>query len=478
MRFYFSMTLILLFTAALGQSGYKLEFKVKEWKDTTAYLGFFQGESSYLKDTAHVSSKGVFVFDGKKALPQGIYFIVLKNTRIFDFVVGNDQQFSMETSKEDFIGNMKVTGDEDNKLFFENQWFLQARHKEVEPFVKILQDTLLKDPEAKKRAQADYAKVTDKVIAFQDGVIANHPTTLTARILKSTKVINVPPAPKKADGSIDSTFQLKWYRQHFFDNFDLGDDAMLRLPTGLYKEKVKEYLEKLFLPQSDSVTKAVEGIVEKAKRNKETYQYMVTICAFLYQAPEIMGLDQVYVNIYKKYFASGEMDYWTNASLKKNLKDVADKISRAQIGTTAPNLLMQDVNLQPKSMYDIKKRYTIVYFFDPDCGHCRQETPKLVDFYNKNKEKYDLEVFAVSSDTSLKKLRDFIKEMKIGFITVDGPRSYLKEPYRELYYSETFPTVYILDDKKKVIARKLPVEKLNDFLSSYEKFRKRKLPAG
>ena len=199
---------------------------------------------------------------------------------------------------------------------------------------------------------------------------------------------------------------------------------------------------------------------------------------FLYQTPEIMGLDAVFVHLYNKYFATGEMDYWANAQLKKNLKEHADKLSRAMIGHVAPNLMMQDQNLQPRSLYDIKKKYTIIFFFDPDCGHCRQESPKLVDFYNKNKTKYNLEVFAVSADTSLQKMKDYIKEMKMTWVTVNGPRTYLKSDYHNLYYADTTPTIYILDEQKKVIARKLPTEKLDDFLTNYEKFQKRKLSAG
>ena len=147
------------------------------------------------------------------------------------------------------------------------------------------------------------------------------------------------------------------------------------------------------------------------------------------------------------------------------------------IGRTAPNLMMQDQNLQPKSMYDIKKKYTILFIFDPDCGHCREESPKLVDFYNKNKLKLDLEVFAVSTDSSMKKMRDYIKEMKMGWITVNGPRTYVKENYSQLYFAETTPSLYIIDEKKKIIARKLSVDDLPDFFEKHEKFVKRQAAA-
>jgi peroxiredoxin len=478
MRLILSFICIVGLSTAVAQTGYKLDFKIKGWKDTTVYLGYYQGESTYIRDTAQVNGQGAFTFDGQKNLFQGVYFLVLNKTKFSDFVIGEDQRFSMETDADDYISQMKVTGDEDNRLFFENATYQLERHKEAEPYIKILQDSTLKDEQKKKEARETFAKVSEKVLAHERQLVADHPSSLTARVFKATMPVVVPDPPRKADGSIDSTFQFRYYREHYFDNFDLADDALIRMPKPFYRDKVKDYLEKLFVPQPDTITRAINKIAAQAKKNPEAYKYMISTVLFLYQTPEIMGLDEVFVNLYNRYFATGEMDYWANAQLKKNLKEYADKVSRAMIGRTAPNLTMQDQNLQPKSLYDIKKKYTVIYFFDPDCGHCRQESPKLVDFYNKNKTRYDLEVFAVSADTSIKKLKDYIKEMKMTWITVDGPRSYITEHYRNLYFTETTPTIYILDEKKKVIARKLPVEKLDEFLSNYEKFQKRKAPTG
>ena len=57
----------------------RLDFQITGLKDTTIYLGNYYGETTYLKDTARVNSKGEFVFEGKKPLTyQGVYFLVMK----------------------------------------------------------------------------------------------------------------------------------------------------------------------------------------------------------------------------------------------------------------------------------------------------------------------------------------------------------------------------------------------------------------
>jgi peroxiredoxin len=462
------------FTAAvcLGQQGYNLQFKVQGWKDTTAYLGHYYGESTYLKDTAKVNSKGEFVFQGNKPLSRGVYFLVLNKIKIFEILVGDNQRFKMETNADEYIKNMIVTGDLDNKLFFENMLFSADRHKEADPYIKVLQDSTLKEDQ-KKDARIAYSKINDKVMAYQADIIAKYPKTLTATLFKANQPVRIPEPPKKPDGTIDSTFQLRWYREHFFDNFDLSDDALIRMPRPIYSEKINEYLDKLYAPQADTISKALQRVVAKAKKNQETYKYAVFIYLLKFQQPEIMGLDEVFVDLYDLYVANGEMDFWMNASMKKNMKDHAERLRKSLIGKTGPNLIMQDQNLKPRSMYDIKNRYTILYIFDPDCGHCKKETPKLASFYEKNKEKFNVEVFAVSTDSSMSKMKSYMKELNMKWITVNGPRTYVGS-YHDFYDAMTTPSLFILDDKKKIIGKKIPADKLEDFFINYEKFLKAK----
>lgn len=475
MRSIILLSVLLMSVSSWAQTGYKIDFKIKGLKDTTAYLGYYYGESTYVTDTAKVNHEGEFSFSGKKALLQGVYLLVMNKTKIFDLVVSHDQTFALETNTEDYVKNMKVTGDQDNTLFFENMIHNMERGKEADPFVKLIQDSTVQE-ENKKEARESFNNITKKVIAYQDDIIKQHPTTLTARILKANKNIEVPEAPKLANGKTDSTFQFRYYKEHYWDNFNLADDAMIRMPRPFYMEKLKDYLTRMVAPQSDSLMKEINKLASIARRNQETYKYLVWMCVVHYQNPEIMGLDAVYVQLFDKYFASKEMDFWINEKTKKNLKDHADQLRLSLIGQTAPNLIMQDQNLQPKNMYDIKKKYTILFIFDPDCGHCREETPKLVSFYNAHKIKFDLEVYAVSADTSMKKMRDYIKEMKMPWITVNGPRSYVGS-YQKLYDAAQTPSLFIIDNKKKIIAKKPPIEKLDDFLTNYEMVQKKKNPS-
>jgi thiol-disulfide isomerase/thioredoxin len=297
---------------------------------------------------------------------------------------------------------------------------------------------------------------------------------MTARLFKTSKRIDIPEPPVLANGKIDSLFQLRYYRQHFFDYFDLSDDALLRIPQPLYNKKLVEYLDKLYPPQADTLIKVIDKLIAKAKKNPETYKFIVFKLIIKYSNPEYMGLDEVFVHLNDKYFATGEMNYWANEKYRKNIKDQADNYRKSLIGRIAPNMIMQDANFLPRSMYDIKTKYTIVFIFDPDCGACKKETPVLADFYERNKTKLNVEVYAVSADSSMAKMRDYIKTMNMKWITVNGPRTYTGS-YHDTYDASSTPTLFVLDEKKKIIGKKIAAAKLEDFIKNYEKMQQRRV---
>jgi peroxiredoxin len=466
------LLLVLISAAAHAQTGYKLDFKVKGLKDTTVYLGYYNSDQTYLRDTSKVDGQGAFSFENSKPLQQGVFMVVLDKTTIFQFVIGHDQRFSMETNTEDFTKNMVVTGDEDNKMFFGNANFLSQKYKETEGAIKTLRDSTLKE-DAKKDAREQFRKAGQDVAAYQNDIITKHPTSFTARFLKSMKEIEVPEPPKRADGTIDSTWQFRYYREHYWDNFDLADDALIRLPKPTYREKVKDYFDRLFVQNPDTLTKEIVRLAAKTKKNQEAYKYFVWTCMTHYQTHKIMGLDEVYVNIYDKFVANGELDFWLDPKMKQNIKEYVDKIRVSLVNHNAANLIMQDKDLKARSMYDIKSKYTVLYFFNPDCGHCKEETPKLVELYNKNRAKFDFEVYAVSTDTSMVKMRQFIKDFKMPWITVNGPRTYVGH-WSKMYYAETTPTMYVIDAKRKIIAKKLPIEQLSEFFEKYDQMHRAK----
>lgn len=127
MRKFFCMAVmtVLSSTALLAQTAdkpYRISGQVKGLRDSVMVLAhWYRSGTQYIpKDTAKVDAQGRFVFDGKNALPQGLYLVLTPKQRYMELIVDNQQTFSFVTdTTAGFIKNMKVTGSKENEKFYE-----------------------------------------------------------------------------------------------------------------------------------------------------------------------------------------------------------------------------------------------------------------------------------------------------------------------------------------------------------------------
>ena len=104
-------------------------------------------------------------------------------------------------------------------------------------------------------------------------------------------------------------------------------------------------------------------------------------------------------------------------------------------------------------------------FYETGCNHCRKEIAELKAWYPEHP--YDLHVFAVCTDTSLADWKKYIAEVDLNWIHVNGTRS-ITPDYHDLYDIRLTPTIYLLDDRKKIIAKRLKVDQMIPFLENYQ----------
>ena len=70
------------FQPAKAQQGYDLKIKISGLRDTTIFLGYYYGESTFVKDTAKINNKGEFSFAKDTPLEHGVYFLVLGRSKL------------------------------------------------------------------------------------------------------------------------------------------------------------------------------------------------------------------------------------------------------------------------------------------------------------------------------------------------------------------------------------------------------------
>ncbi|MFL5753470.1 MAG: TlpA family protein disulfide reductase, partial [Bacteroidia bacterium] len=121
----------------------------------------------------------------------------------------------------------------------------------------------------------------------------------------------------------------------------------------------------------------------------------------------------------------------------------------------------------------VKADYTVLLFWDVDCGHCKKEVPIILDTYHKlKKEGMSIEVYAVYTQHEYDKWKKFIIENKLDWINVaDGVHlNNLKKKF-DIFST---PVIYMLDKNKTIKAKRIGAEQIEDVIRIMEKEDKKK----
>ena len=464
--------ILLNFTSFAQSNSYDIKVKINNCQDQKLLLVTYYGSSNKIVDTAYVKSNGQFEFKKDKPLVGGMYLIVLESKKYFEIIVDKDQDFSLETNEDDLISNMKIKGSKDNTDFYALMFYMNDLQTKRAPLEKEFKAEDIKK-KRKKELEEQLKAIGEEADDYKLKYMNDNPDALFTIILKASKEPEIPTElPKNEDGEPDSTYIYKYYRAHFFDNFDFADERLLH--TRFYAQKIKKYWTKVLPQNPDTLINEAIRITELSKPNKETYKYNIWYFTYAAETSNIMGMDAVFVALGKKYYLSGEA-YWVNEQVLKNMTERINTLDRLLIGKPAPSMIMQNTKFELTSLYDVEADYTIVLFWDPDCGHCRHEIPRVKKWVDENTEKYNVKVYSVCSDTSIVKWNKSIKDFGIeNWINVDGPRA-ITGNYHDEYDIISTPTIYLLDKKKKIIAKRLSDEQVQGFIKhDFEQKAKRK----
>ena len=217
----------------------------------------------------------------------------------------------------------------------------------------------------------------------------------------------------------------------------------------------------------DSIIKEATLLIEKTRKSQELFKYTVFWITSHFETSKQMGMDAVFVHMAKNYYMTGQA-FWADSTTVAKIGDRAKKLDYSLLGKTAPNLIMADTSGAFQVLHAIQKDYTIAYFWDPTCGHCKKVTPKVKEFYDAFRDELSVEVYAVQTNAEERdEWRKYIIENNLNWINVEDPEQ--KTAYKYLYDIYSTPVIYLLDKDKKIIAKRLGAEDLEGFIRHHKK---------
>jgi thiol-disulfide isomerase/thioredoxin len=499
-------TLILfLFLSTLcakSQSNYEITINLKNCKDTIAFLTYYQLDKNYIKDTCTSIKNGKIIFKGNGKLDKGIYSLVGQQKSIyFDFFIDDDTQkleIKNELSAENIDGLIAVNSPRENE-FFDYIKFINKQNKEFVDYknsIPILtkKDTLLLDKKQEKLnelIQTYENNFYNKNKGFYIGDVIN---------LKIVKLLKENANASKTKE--DQVAIYEYYKSHYWDNVDFEDDATMRNP--FFFPKLKNYFESVVVKHPDSVCVEVDTMLSKTKPNSLFYKLLLAHLTYSYETSKIMGFDIVFVHIVDKYFKTGKAEGIYEDDVVQKIIKRAETARPLLVGAKAPDLSMikasdgeairtmgfenaksseevtkifyKNETLLNKMFYHlnaVSADFTILVFWDVDCGHCQKEIPKLADLYNKfKKENKNIKVFSVYTLHEIDKYTKYINEHQLN----DWINVYDGAHYNNInvkYDVTSTPVIYILDKNKIIKAKRIGVEQIENIITELEKQNKK-----
>lgn len=483
-RYFFTFLLLCTAVRVAFPAGYTIRVKINGLQDTPVILGHYLSKSMYPDDTLHLNSKGMGEFTSAKALPQGIYILYLPNTKYFEFILGEDQDFSLETDTTDFLNTLAFKGSAENDIFIGFQRYMVSLRKQADSVSALLRAE--KDPARRESLSARMKEINDTRISRIDAIGRENPGLFVPVFLKATLDVTVPDPPRDDKGKvIDSTWQYYFYRKHYFDNFNMSDPRLLRTP--LYEDKVMNYITRIVPQVPDTLYGEIDHLLQQARSDSSVFRYLLITLFNYYGKSNIMGMDAVQVYIAEKYYLRDA--WWSDAKFITDLKDRVEKTKPLLIGNTAPNVELMlvpadhfksaalDTSLKryphvgTKVMLDqLKGGYKVLIFWEADCGHCKKALPDLYAIYQKTLKGMGVKVLAVSTlfgEEGKIKWVDFVNEHGLfDWMNAWNPYSY---DFKLKYDILTTPQIYILDENNRILAKKIGPEQVADILSAMMK---------
>ncbi len=466
MRKFFLLFCTALALGLTAQESYKITVEIEGYDEPILSLANNILDKQYIIDTAARTPDGNYIFESDtSALPQGIYLVVLApNNDYFQMIIGDDedQVFHIKTQKGK-LSAAKVESSEENRIFYGYMGYLDQQGEASQPARSALQDSTLAD-DKRQPLMDELDAISEKVLAHQKSIVAANPASFTAAIIKANQANNPPTFEELAEEDRNLA-RYNWLLEHYFDPLDLKDDRLLRTP--FLFQRINYFVDKLHVQQPDSVANAIDDVLSKMDPTSEMFKYYVVHFTNKAAKSKFVGMDGVYVHMVDKYYKSG-LAYWVEADQLETMTEDVDRIRPLLIGQEAPNLKMNRRDGTPVELYDVDARYTILYFWKYDCTSCKKSTPHMKEFYAKWKDK-GVEIFSVcTKQNELAKCWEYIDDKEIGewLHATDRYQRFFKN-----YDVRSTPSIFVLDENKKIISKRIGAQQLDELLQQFEKQR-------
>lgn len=123
-----------------------------------------------------------------------------------------------------------------------------------------------------------------------------------------------------------------------------------------------------------------------------------------------------------------------------------------EIGTQSSNIFGKDSSGVIHSLHSVESKNILLFFYETSCHFCEAILPEMKEKYPEWKKK-GYEIYALPLNKDFEGWQAQIREQKSDWINVTDTVN--TEQIRQAYKITVTPTIYVLDDKRKIASTRL-----------------------
>lgn len=416
----------------------KIGFQFNGAVSEKVLLAYYYGNKQYVRDTLTTDQTGKCSIQSEKLLAAGIYILSFPqhNRAQMEIILDKDQQFTVKASVKDLVGTASFEGSEDNKLFYDHLGKLRT----------------FKDPSA----------ATVKAYrAYMQQLCTAHPNSFLVRMetFKENPVI---------PDSVKSVAARKYYyKAHFLDKADWQFGQITRTPV--YAQFLAEYMDQVTEPVTDSLIRSCDRILAKSASDPDLFQFTLSELLNRYAKSKAQCQDAIYVYLVDQYFNTGKATWMdpTKENYKKELKrlrETADRLRPLICGTPAFNFSLPDSSGTVHSLYDVKAAHTLLIFWSAECHMCETFMSGLDSLSTLCQQK-GVRVVTVDSGQHPDLWREkIVRHRATNMLALASSDVEILEQLIDHYDIYATPTVFLLDESKRIESKNLTLDLLKGLL--------------
>lgn len=417
-------------------------------------------EQRFRADSTTVGQGGVIHFQRSEPYLPGFYYILVPQQAVVQLLIDKDQTMQLSADAADVVGTMKVEGNLENEILYQNLRFEQSQSPKFDAIANQLKGLQKGSAEYERLIEERSALVQERKAHLKD-LFESYPNTLFTSFKRAGQNPDLR-KPKRPDGSIDNEAQVYYFRRDFWDGVDFTDERLLHTPV--ISTKLNRYITEMTPQNPDSLKAATKYLMDKVVDNEATKEYLQFFANWItlkYEPTKttLMDAEAMFVFMVQNYFTR-ERAFWSDSMNVYALQQRADEMAGSLVGNKAPNVTSFAPDGSKKTLLDLKAPYLIVYMYNPTCEHCMEQTPQLVNFYREWKNK-GVDVYSIALDTDQKEWTDYIKKTGMTWTNVFDPSN--RSIYGK-YFVDITPEIYVIGPDRKIIAKNIKVNQIEEVI--------------